>query len=44
MNGVLVLAMIPMINSGVGMNFCLSIGIIAGLIGMCISIQFRQNI
>jgi len=43
MNGVLVLAMIPMINAGVGMNFGLPIGIIAGLIGMCVSIQFRLN-
>lgn len=43
MNGVLVLAMIPMINAGVGMNFGLPIGIIAGLIGMCISIQFKLS-
>lgn len=43
MNGVLVLAMIPMINVGVGMNFGLPIGIIAGLLGMCISIQFRLS-
>ena len=43
MNGVLVLAMIPMINAGVGMNFGLPIGIIAGLLGMCISIQLRLN-
>lgn len=43
MNGVLVLAMIPMINAGVGMNFGLPIGIISGLLGMCVSIQFRLS-
>ncbi|MEG0856251.1 MAG: ABC transporter permease [Terrisporobacter sp.] len=41
MNGVLVLAMIPMINAGIGMNFGLPIGIMAGLLGMCISIELR---
>ena len=43
MNGVLVLAMIPMINVGAGMNFGLPIGIIAGLLGMCMSIQLRLD-
>lgn len=41
MNGVMVLAMIPMINAGVGMNFGLAVGLVSGLIGMCISIEFR---
>lgn len=41
MNGVLVLAMIPMINAGVSMNFGLPIGIVAGLLGMCMAIQMR---
>lgn len=41
MNGVLVLAMIPMINAGVGMNFGLPVGITAGLLGMCMAIQMR---
>lgn len=41
MNGVMVLAMIPMINAGVGMNFGLAVGIVSGLIGMCCAIQFR---
>lgn len=41
MNGVLVLSLIPMINVGAGRNFGLPIGISAGLIGMCISIEFR---
>lgn len=41
MNGVIVLAMIPMINAGVGMNFGLPVGIVAGLLGMCMAIQLR---
>lgn len=41
MNGVFVLSLIPMLNTGVGMNFGLPIGISAGLLGMCISINFR---
>ena len=41
MNGVLVLAMIPMINAGVGMNFGLPVGVVAGLLGMCMAIQLR---
>ena len=39
MNGVLVLSLIPMINAGVGRNFGLPIGICAGLVGMCVSIE-----
>jgi len=41
MNGVLVLSLIPMINVGAGRNFGLPIGISAGLIGMCIALEFR---
>ena len=41
MNGVLVLSLVPMINVGAGRNFGLPIGISAGLIGMCIAIEFR---
>ena len=41
MNGVLVLSLLPMINVGAGRNFGLPIGISAGLIGMCIAIEFR---
>lgn len=41
MNGVLVLSLIPMINVGAGRNFGLPIGISAGLIGICIAIEFR---
>lgn len=43
MNGIFVLALIPMINAGVGLNFGSSVGITAGLIGMCMAIQFRLN-
>ncbi len=40
MNGILVLAMVPMIQSGCGLNFGLPLGIIAGLLGAVTSIQF----
>ncbi|MDP3176297.1 MAG: ABC transporter permease [Spirochaetaceae bacterium] len=39
-NALFVLAMVPMIQSGCGLNFGLSIGMIAGLIGATLSIQF----
>lgn len=39
MNGVLVLAMVPTIRSGIGPNFGLPIGIIGGLIGSLVSMQ-----
>jgi simple sugar transport system permease protein len=41
MNGVLVVSLIPMLNAGVGMNFGLPIGVCAGLLGMCLSINFK---
>ncbi|WP_246082015.1 ABC transporter permease subunit [Peptacetobacter hominis] len=41
MNFVLVLSLIPMMKCGVGMNFGMAIGIIAGLIGMCFSIELK---
>jgi simple sugar transport system permease protein len=40
-NGLFVLAMVPMIQSGCGLNFGLSIGIIAGLIGSTLSVQLH---
>ncbi|MCI9120827.1 MAG: ABC transporter permease [Oscillibacter sp.] len=39
-NGVLVLAMVPMIHSGCGLNFGLPLSIICGLLGATLSIQF----
>ncbi|MHB1394926.1 MAG: ABC transporter permease subunit [Clostridia bacterium] len=39
MNSILVLAMVPSIISGTGLNFALSIGIICGLLAGCIAIE-----
>ena len=39
-NGVLVLAMVPMVHSGCGLNFGLPLGIIAGLLGATLSVEF----
>ena len=39
MNGILVLAMVPMVQSGCGLNFGLPLGIIAGLLGAVTLIQ-----
>ncbi len=41
MNGIMVLAMVPSIQSGTGLNFGLPIGIICGLIGTIISIEMN---
>lgn len=40
MNGLLVLAMVPMIQSGCGLNFGLSLGVIAGLLGSTLAMEF----
>jgi simple sugar transport system permease protein len=39
MNGIMVLALVPMIQSGCGLNFGLPLGIIAGLLGATVSIE-----
>lgn len=41
MNGILVLAMVPGIQSGIGLNFNIPLGIICGLIGALIGVEFR---
>lgn len=41
MNGILVLAMVPSIVCGVGLNFGLSLGILSGLLAACISIELN---
>ncbi len=43
MNAILVLAMVPGIQAGIGMNFNLPLGIICGLIGALISIEFKLS-
>jgi simple sugar transport system permease protein len=39
MNGVMVLAMVPMVQSGCGLNFGLPLGIISGLLGAVLTIE-----
>lgn len=41
MNGVLVLSLVPMFNAGIGLNFGLPVGIVSGLLGMCLAVNFR---
>jgi simple sugar transport system permease protein len=40
-NGVMVLAMVPMMQSGSGLNFGLPVGIVAGLLGSTLTMQFE---
>jgi simple sugar transport system permease protein len=40
-NGVMVLAMVPMMQSGSGLNFGLPVGIVAGLLGSTFAMQFH---
>lgn len=41
MNSILVLAMVPSIQSGIGLNFNLPLGVIFGLIGALVSIELK---
>ncbi|MEA5016321.1 MAG: ABC transporter permease [Candidatus Limiplasma sp.] len=41
MNGILVLSMVPMIQSGCGLNFGVPVGIVAGLFGAVMSLELR---
>ena len=41
MNGVLVMSMVPMLKAGLGVNFGLPVGICAGLLGLCLAVNFR---
>lgn len=41
MNAVLVLSMVPMIQSGCGLNFGIPVGLIAGLLGAVMSLEFH---
>jgi simple sugar transport system permease protein len=41
--GILVLAMVPAIQSGIGPNFGVSIGIVGGLLGAVLSLEFRYT-
>lgn len=42
-NAVMVLAMVPMVHSGCGLNFGLPLGIISGLLGATLSIQLGYS-
>lgn len=41
MNAILVLSMVPMIQSGCGLNFGIPVGLIAGLLGSVMSLEFN---
>lgn len=41
MNGVLVLSLMPMLNAGIGINYGLPVGICAGLLGLCLAVNFK---
>ena len=41
MNGVLVLSLVPMLNAGIGINYGLPVAITAGLLGLCLAVNFK---
>lgn len=41
MNGILVLSMVPMVQSGCGLNFGIPVGLIGGLVGAVMSLEFH---
>jgi simple sugar transport system permease protein len=43
MNGVLVLSLMPMLNAGIGINYGLPVGACAGLLGLCLAVNFRWS-
>ena len=43
MNAILVLAMVPAIQSGIGLNFNLPLGVLFGLIGVLVSIELKLS-
>ena len=43
MNGVLALSLIPMLKAGIGINFGLPVAIVAGLLGMCLAVNWRLD-
>jgi simple sugar transport system permease protein len=40
-NGIMVLALVPMMQAGAGLNFGLPVGIVAGLLGSTLAMQFH---
>jgi simple sugar transport system permease protein len=41
MNGIMVLSMVPMIQSGCGLNFGIPVGLISGMVGAVVSLEFN---
>ncbi|MFH0784226.1 MAG: ABC transporter permease [Pseudomonadota bacterium] len=41
MNGVLVLSLVPMLNVGIGINYGLPVAITAGLLGLCLAVNYK---
>lgn len=41
MNGVMVLSLVPMLNAGIGINYGLPVGLLAGLVGMCVAVNYE---